>query len=157
MARTDFGRSFAAWLVSTSTDPDTGVETVIVPSTSTTLQIYDAPDGSGTLVSDFLDASGNPVSEIVVPAGTPYIPKFSGPDGMDVLWVQAATSEWLPIPHDVPDGGLTSADVGTTVAPLSSGVVPDANLPTPRALVLDAGEMIPAGIRTDTLILRLES
>lgn len=101
MARYQFGGVMAAWLVSTVPDEalGEGIEVVTLPTDSTTLEIYDAPDGAGSLVTDLLDENGNPVSEISVPAGDPYIPRFQGPDGVQSLWVQSATGRWLPLPR----------------------------------------------------------
>lgn len=102
MARYEFGGTMAAWVVSTVTNDevfDPGTEVVSLPTETITLDIYDAPGGSGTLVTDFLDENGDPVTEITIQVGDPYIPRFQGPDGMESLWVQSATGRWIPVPR----------------------------------------------------------
>ena len=96
MARYEFGGVMAAWVVSTVAG-DGGIEIVTLPAAGTTLTIYDAPEGQ--VVTDFIDENGNPVTEITLPAGDPYIPRFQGPDGAEALWVQAANGRWLPLPR----------------------------------------------------------
>ena len=97
MARSEFGGVMAAWIVQT-TEPDemTGTRTVILSAGQTELTIYDAPEGA--VVTDLLDEAGTAVSGVTVPAGAPYIPRFSGPDGVAVLWVQTEGGQWLPVP-----------------------------------------------------------
>lgn len=110
MARTEFGGVFAAWLVR-SVDADEalglGTKAVILPPTETELPVYDAP--SGALVTDFLDEAGAAASTISIPSADPYIPRFSGPDGLTALWTQAESGRWLPIPHYTTNGGTSSA------------------------------------------------
>jgi len=100
VARFDFGGVFAAWVVSSLNASATlgdGVTVVTLPNTSVTLDIRDAENGA--VVNDFLDSAGGAVTSITVPTGSPYIPKFSGPDGVEALYVQASSGEWLPIPR----------------------------------------------------------
>jgi hypothetical protein len=112
MARTEFGGVLAAWVVrSTPADEVFGLgsKAVILPPVSTTLQIFDAPDGA--LVTDFLDDTGTAVTGISVTSADPYIPRFSGPDDITALWFQAEGGRWLPIPHYTP-GDASSAAPG---------------------------------------------
>lgn len=100
MARSEFGGVMSAWVVSYAPTTDISaaqVQSVTLPTDATTLQIYDSPGGA--LVTDFLDEEGQPVTEITIPGSSAYIPRFSGPDGVESLWVQAVTGRWLPIPR----------------------------------------------------------
>ena len=106
MARNTFGGVMASWAVSSA--DISGVNAVVLPGTAVTLTIYDAPDGA--VITDMLDADGAAMSELVLPAGNPYIPKFSGPDGVATLWVQAAAGSWLPVPRF--DDGTTAGGGG---------------------------------------------
>ena len=116
MARNVFGGTLASWAVS-SADVG-GVATVVLPASATPLTIYDAP--AGAVVTDMLDADGAAISEIVLPPGDPYIPQFSGPDGVATLWVQAASGAWLPVPR-FDDGTTTGGGGGTGDVLLSGG------------------------------------
>lgn len=110
MARFDYGGVMAAWIVSTVASDEefgTGTKALLLPAEDAALDIYDAPDGS--LVTDFLDAAGVAVSTIVVPAGTGTIPRFSGPDGAEALWVQNFDASWVPMPRFTTDGTGTGA------------------------------------------------
>lgn len=111
MARSEFGGTFAAWIVTTGTAAGDGSLPVVLPSSPVTLTIYDNPDGA--VVTDLLDEGGAPVTSISVAAGSAYIPRFSGPDGLTSLWVQEAGGRWLPIPRWDPgtDPGGGSGDV----------------------------------------------
>jgi hypothetical protein len=106
MARHAFGGVMAAWVVSAVEAPDLGedVQALILPDTAVQIQVYDAPDG--TQVTDLLDENNNPITEITVPAGDPYIPVFYGPDGVESLWVEAASGRWVPMPR-FDDGSMT--------------------------------------------------
>lgn len=119
MARTVFGGVMSAWVVQTvaADSLSTGAQAVILPTTSTTLTVYDGP--SGTALTDLLDATGNPATSVPITAGSPYIPQFSGPDGVDRVWAPAADGTWLPIPRF--DEGGTGGGGGATGDVLLAG------------------------------------
>lgn len=114
MARYDFGGVMAAWVVSTAAADDefgAGVQALVLPNETSNLTLYDAPNG--TQVTDLLDVNGVAISTVPVPAGDPYIPKFSGPDGVQVLWTQSDSGHWLPMPR-FDDGSGTGTGGGGT-------------------------------------------
>lgn len=91
----------AGWIVETvdavlgeGQDP---APVVTLPTQDTTITLYDAPEGA--VVDDLEDEQGNPMTELTVPAGDPYIPVFYGPDGVTTLWANSANGAWLPIPQ----------------------------------------------------------
>ena len=100
MARSEFGGVMAAWVVSSTQVTNASsaeVRAVTLLTDAMPLPIYDAP--GGTEVSDFLDETGQSVTQITVLPSDPYIPRFSGPDGVASLWVQAEGGRWLPVPR----------------------------------------------------------
>jgi hypothetical protein len=120
MARYEFGGVMAAWVVATVASDDefgAGTRALLVPSTDTYVPVYDAP--SGSLVTDLLDSDGNVLSGLVVPAGTSIIPKFSGPDGVESLWVQGWDGTYVPVPHFTASEAGGGGGVGDVV--LSGG------------------------------------
>lgn len=121
MARFSFGGVMAAWVVSTAAADDefgAGIQALVLPNETSSLTVYDGANGSQ--VTDLLDAGGAAVSTISVPAGDPYIPKFSGPDGVEVLWVESAAGHWLPMPR-FDDGTGTGGGGGAGDVVLAGG------------------------------------
>lgn len=114
MARFEFGGTLASWLVQRVEAPEgagfaDGTYVVVLPTQSVTLDIRDAPDGSE--VTDLQDADGNPINEIIIQAGDPYIPRFFGPDGSSQLWTQEESGTWLPLPRYDLESGESGGDV----------------------------------------------
>ena len=116
MARSEFGGVMAAWVVSSTQVTNAAsaqVRAVTLLADTMPLSLYDAP--GGTLVTDFLDETGQSVTQISVFPSDPYIPRFSGPDGVTSLWVQAEGGRWLPVPRwlDGSDDFMTEEEVQT--------------------------------------------
>lgn len=112
MARFEFGGTLASWLVQTvdaSASLGDGVEAVVLPTEPVTVPVLDAPGGNA--VTDLLDADGNPVTEIVVQPGDPYIPRFQGPDTVEQLWTQDRNGKNLPMPRFDLESGQVAGDV----------------------------------------------
>src|SRR5690606_27811216 len=109
MARHAFGGVMDAWVVSAVEAPDLGeeVQARILPETYTDIEAFGAPVGSQ--VTDLLDENMDPISEVTIPAGDPYIPVFYGPDEVETLWVEAANGRWLPVPR-FDDGSGSGGD-----------------------------------------------
>jgi lysophospholipase L1-like esterase len=100
VARSEFGGVMAAWVVSSTQVTNASsaeVRAVTLLADAMPLSLYDAP--GGTEVTDFLDETGQPVTQITALPSDPYIPRFSGPDGVTSLWVQAEGGRWLPVPR----------------------------------------------------------
>jgi hypothetical protein len=100
VARSEFGGVMSAWVVSSAPAADASsanVRMVTLLAEATTLQVYDSP--AGALVTDLLDELGDPIEELTISPGDPYIPRFSGPDGVTSLWAQADSGRWLPLPR----------------------------------------------------------
>ena len=116
MARFEFGGVMAAWVVSSTQVANAAsaqVRAVTLLADAMPLSLYDAP--GGTEVTDFLDETGQSVTQITVLPSDPYIPRFSGPDGVTSLWVQADGGRWLPVPRWGDGSGVyvTEEDVQT--------------------------------------------
>lgn len=98
MARTEFGGVMAAWIINhTATETGIGPDLLTLPPTGVTVDVYDAPGGAQ--LTDLLDLDGNTISTLTLPDGDAYLPRFFGPDGLDRVWIQAATGAWLPVPR----------------------------------------------------------
>lgn len=93
--RYQFGGDIASWIVfplDASAVFGGGQELPAIPTTDQTVNFYDQPNG--TLLGDFLDAGGSPLSSIVVPAGSAYLPFFQGPISLTSLWFQDSNDVW---------------------------------------------------------------
>lgn len=104
MSRYRFGGDVAAWLVDLVTDPAvySGAQVVAISSSDITVPFYAAQNS--TPLVDFLDSTGSPLSSIVVPAGSPYLPFFFGPEDITVLWFQDLNNVWHVLqPSDLGD------------------------------------------------------
>lgn len=104
MTRFRFGGDAAAWLVELVTNAAlySGAEVVALPTADTTVPFYRAQNT--TALTDFLDSTGSPISSIIVPAGSPYLPFFFGPLDLTTLWFQDTNAAWhVLLPSDLGD------------------------------------------------------
>lgn len=120
MSRQQFGGDAAAWVV-TPVDASAllgpGKTVVGFQSSDVVLGFFDSPNG--TALTDLLDADGNPVTGITVPAGQPYIPFFQGPDGSVLLWFADVFGAWhILLPSD---SAVRLAGIEERVQDLESG------------------------------------
>ena len=163
MARFEFGGVMAAWVVSSAPVANTfsaEVRAVTILTDGIPLAIYDA--ANGTEVTDFLDEGGQPVTKISVFPSDPYIPRFSGPDGVTSLWAQADGGRWVPIPR-WDDGSLITSTIqdvrGTPngFASLDSSAQIEQSVPAGKvAGVLADGNVPVTIVRKDTLYVNVK-
>ena len=111
------------------TDPPVNGRVALIPEDGITLLVYDAPGGQQ--VTDLLDASMLPISELVTSVddgslGT--IPLFYGPDGWNVdLYVSADGSNFFRMPPSASEITERLTVVETSVAGLSLDDLVDVN------------------------------
>lgn len=93
MARHAFLGDMASWVLgtgepATSQDGLTGGVALFIEAQEVTF--WDGPAPGGTQYTDLVDASGVPVTSVTSDAADGSLPQISGPDGIRIMWADAA-------------------------------------------------------------------
>lgn len=122
MTRFRYGGDASAWVVDAldgSAQFGVGQQIVGLPLVDVTVPLYATSGGSPVI--DFTDIGGAPLSSIVVPAGTPYLPFFFGPDSLTELWFQDVAGNWRLLQPSDMGKRLGVAEQAITVLQISGG------------------------------------